>query len=176
MICAASTGNALLSYVPDLCRVILDNATLLGSPIGSSVSIDTAVRTKTDALRIMKSRLCYLSKHDALVLLRHSFAIPKVLYILHTAPCFTSLYLEAYNSVLQSTPSEVLNIHFHDFSARIQATLPVSAIGIGIRRAFQLAPSAFLASAAGTHSIIYDTVYYQKEWPLFLILQLRKPS
>ena len=105
----------------------------------------------------MKSRLCYLSKQDALIFLRHSFAIPKFLYILRTAPCFTSLCLEAYDSVLQSTLSEDLNIHFHDISAWIQATLvPVNAGGIGIRRAVQLALSAFLASAAGTHSIIYD--------------------
>ena len=34
--------------------------------------------------------------------------------------------------------------------------LPVSAGGIGIWRAVQLAPSAFLTSATGTHSIIYD--------------------
>ena len=49
-------------------------------------------------------------------------------------------------------------LHFHDTctSAWIQATLPVSAGGIEIRRAVQLAPSAFLASTAGTRSIIYD--------------------
>ena len=60
--------------------------------------------------------------------------------------------------MLQFTLSEVVNIHFHDISAWIQATLPVSAGGIGIRRAVQLAPSIFLASAAGTHSIIYDVL------------------
>ena len=89
MICAASASIALLSHVPaDLCRVSLDNATLLGSPVGCSVSIDTAVRTKTDALRIMKSRLCYLSKLDALIcfatLLQYQRSCPFVvlLYVL----------------------------------------------------------------------------------------------
>ncbi|KAL5463170.1 hypothetical protein EMCRGX_G032047 [Ephydatia muelleri] len=47
-------------------------------------------------------------------------------------------------------------IHFGDASAWIQATLPVSTGGIGIHRAVQLAPSAFLASAAGTHGLIYE--------------------
>ena len=40
-------------------------------------------------------------------------------------------------------------------SAWIQATLPVSAGGIGIRRAVQLSPSAFLAYAAGMRRFIY---------------------
>ena len=64
MICAASAGTSLLSHVSDLCRVSLDKATLLGSPVGSIVSIDTAIRTKNDVLSIMKSRLCNLSKQD----------------------------------------------------------------------------------------------------------------
>eukprot|EP00731_Ephydatia_muelleri_P015335 Em0008g1055a len=47
-------------------------------------------------------------------------------------------------------------MHFDDASAWIQATLSVSAGGIGIHRAAQLALSAFLASAAGTRSLIYE--------------------
>ena len=43
----------MLSHVPDLCRVRSDKATLLGSPVGSTVAIDTAIRTKTDALSIV---------------------------------------------------------------------------------------------------------------------------
>ena len=37
-----------------------------------------------------------------------------------------------------------------------QASLPVRAGGIGIRRAVQLAPSAFLASAAGSSDLVYQ--------------------
>ena len=37
-----------------------------------------------------------------------------------------------------------------------QASLPVRARGIGIRRAVQLAPSAFLASAAGSSDLVYQ--------------------
>ena len=44
MICAASAGTSLLSHVPDLCRVSLDKAALLGSPVGNTVSIDTAIK------------------------------------------------------------------------------------------------------------------------------------
>ena len=56
--------------------------------------------------------------------------------------------------ILCSTLSSIMNIHLDSESSSLQASLPVKAGGIGIRRATQLAPSAFLASAAGCSSII----------------------
>ena len=77
LICADQAGRALLHLAPDLCKVRPDTAALLGSPIGSSV--DEALLDKVEALRKMKSRPSLLSSQDALILLRHSFAIPKIL-------------------------------------------------------------------------------------------------
>ena len=105
-------------------------------------------------MKVMRSRLSLLGKHDALCLLRHSFAIPKVLYILRSAPCFSSAHLGAYDEELRSILSEVLNISLEDDSSWLQASLPVGYGGIGVRRATQLAPSAFLASAAGSSVLI----------------------
>ena len=45
-------------------------------------------------------------------------------------------------------------MNFEDNSAWIQATLPVKLGRIGIRRAVQLAPSAYIASAAGCSDLI----------------------
>ena len=58
-----------------------------------------------------------------------------------------------YDSLLQSTTCTF---------AWIQATFSVSAGGIGIRRAVQLSPSAFLAYATGTRRFIYimATIHY----------------
>ena len=50
--------------------------------------------------------------------------------------------------------SDYLNIDFSCESAWSQVTLPVCFGGIGVRRASQLAPSAFLASAAGSYDLI----------------------
>ena len=62
-------------------------------------------------------------------------------------------------SLLQSISSDILNIHFLDGdSSWIQATLPVRTGGLGIRRAVQLAPSAFLASAAACSDLVYQIV------------------
>ena len=55
---------------------------------------------------------------------------------------------------MSSTLSEVLNISLEDDSSWLQASLPVDYGGIGVRRATQLAPSAFLASAAGSSALI----------------------
>ena len=55
--------------------------------------------------------------------------------------------------------SSVTNIHFTaDDPAWTQATLPVRFGGLGIRSAMQLAPSAFLASAAASLSLIKTIV------------------
>ena len=101
----------------------------------------------------MGDRLHFLHAHDALLLLRHSFAIPKILYIIRTAPCFLSPRIEAYDNLLRSILSDITNVCLDDDNTWLQASLPASAGGIGIRRAAQLAPSAFLASAAGCSAL-----------------------
>ena len=65
---------------PSLCYVSCSEATLLGSPIGGLECIDHTIEEKVDMLERMGSRLHVLSSYDAL-LLRHSFAILKALYI-----------------------------------------------------------------------------------------------
>ena len=83
-----------------------------------------------------------------------TMTLDSMLYILRTAPCFTSPCLAVYDAELRSTLTEVLNIDFSCESAWSQATLPVCFGGIGVRGASQLAPSAFLASAAGSYNLI----------------------
>ena len=97
----------------------------------------------------MGERLPHFCRHDALLLLRHSFAIPKILYLLRTSPCFRSTKLVEFDLLLRSIVSKVINVNLSDDDVWCQASLPVSSGGIGIRSAVQLASSAFLASAAG---------------------------
>ena len=73
--------------------------------------------------------------------------------VLRTSPCFLSPSLQEYDSLLMSTVSSIANIHFED-PAWSQAILPVRSGGLGIRSAVQLAPSAFLASAAACSELI----------------------
>ena len=92
-----------------------------------------------------------MQTQDALTLLRHSFAIPKVLYILRTFPCYTSDSLQLYDDLLKSLSSRILYISFQNIElAWTQATLAIGSGGLGIRSAVQLAPSAFIASTAAS--------------------------
>ena len=130
------------------------NATLLGSHIGDVDCVDEVIMRKIELLQLMGERLNLLCSHDALTLLRHYFAIPRLLFTLRTAPCFLSGHLKSFDDILCSTLSNIVNMNLNSESAWLQASLPVKAGGIRIRRAIQLAPSAFLASAAGCSSIV----------------------
>ena len=111
LICSESAGKSLLQFAPDLSRVSCEEAMLLGTAIGPIQSINVAILDKVDVLKTMGRRLCYLKRHDALLLLRHSFSIPKILYLLQTAPCFASPVLERFHIELRSILSAVLNIN-----------------------------------------------------------------
>ena len=148
------TKEAMLLEILGLRSVHCSNATLLGTPIGSEECINDIIREKAGMLELMGDRLSLLPSHDALLLLRHSFAILKVLYLVRTAPCFLSPELRSFDDLLRHLLSSIVNIPLSDESAWLQATLPVRAQGIGIRRAVQLAPSAYLASAAGCSELV----------------------
>ena len=108
----------------------------------------------TDRNQSMESRLHVLDCHYAILLMKHTLVIPKILYILRTAPFFLSSTLAVFDRELQSLLSEVLNINFVNDAVWTQATLQVKNGGIGLCSAVQLAPSAFLASAATCTNLI----------------------
>ena len=97
-------------------------------------------------------RLKLLHSHDALCLLRNALALPKILYVLRTAPCITSSILSDLDCLQRSLLEDICNVSLNDASWS-QASLPIRAGGLGIRSFAMLATSAFLASAAGSSSI-----------------------
>ena len=163
LICNDFTGLGLLAHAPDLCKVKPCQATLLGSLIGGLESIDISLiditlLEKLSSLKVLGTRLVHLHKQDALLLLRNAFVIPKILYVLRTVPCFYSTILETFNQELRSILSTVLNVCLDNNSTWTQATLTIASGGIGIRSSIQLAPSAFLASAAVSSTLVYQTL------------------
>ena len=148
-----STEAEMLDKNPDLLVVNSDNACLLGSPIGGMASINSILQTKIQSLEVFKRNLTTLHSHDALCLLRHAFSLPKVLYVLRTAPCFCSSLLSDFDVIQRSLLESICNIQLSERSW-LQASLPVNSGGLGIRSAVMLAPSAYLASAAGSSCII----------------------
>ena len=144
-----------LSMAPGLRIVDPEFATLLGSPIGNVEGIEEVIETKTNALRDMGRRLQHLQAHDALCLLKHAFALPKLLYTLRSAPCFLSTKLQDFDAVQCSILSEITNVDIGvEDQAWSQASLPVKFGGLGVRSAAMFAHSAFLASAAGASTLV----------------------
>ena len=154
----AATGT-LLAAAPNLQVTDPDSATLLGSPLGGIDSINESIRDKVECLRILGNRLEHLHTQDSLLLLRHSLAIPRLSYILRTSPCFLSAELRVYDDLLKSITSSITNNSLQSsVTAWPQASLPVKNGGLGIRSAVQLAPSAFLASAAGSSTLVAQII------------------
>ena len=149
-----ATAVPILSAIPGAQVVDPARATLLGSPIGDVASITSVINDKIRLLTTMGERLQHLSTQDALLLLRNSFAIPKLLYTIRSSPSFLSPSLQRYDEILRSIVSDITNINL-DETAWTQASLPVKSGGLGIRSAVQLAPSAFLASAAASSDLTH---------------------
>jgi len=104
-------------------------AKLLGSPLGDDDCVSAALAEKVESLRRLGERLKHLAAHDALVLLRNCFSLPKLLFALRTAPCFHSSYLETYDDCLREILCSVTNTYLaQDSPAWSQATLPVNLV------------------------------------------------
>ena len=85
-------------------------------------------------------------------LLRSAFTLPKLLFLLRTAPCFQSDLLSEFDHLQRTLLETFCNIKLDDLSWT-QASLPINLGGLGIRSAVLLAPCTFLASAAGSEPL-----------------------
>ena len=95
----------------------------------------------------MAERLTTIDAHDAVFLLRCCYAIPKLTYFLRSAPTFrTMATLQEYDQVIKNCLEDIINIKL-DQEAWTQSSLPIKQGGLGIRKATDLALSAFLSSA-----------------------------
>jgi hypothetical protein len=130
-----------------------DKVTLLGAPICPGPCVDKVVEGKRLELQALSEKLPFMPRHDCLFLLGNIISMPRLLYTLRTAPCMESQELVLYDNLLRSTLAECMNVDLSQ-AAWEQASLPVKLGGLGIRSAVMLAPSAFLASAAGAENLI----------------------
>ena len=80
-------------------------------------------------------------------MLRSVVTTPGLLYTLHAAPCAGNIEVTRYDSLLRSTLSRTLNVKLSDEG---WAEASLSMRELGVRSTGLLAPSAYLASAAGT--------------------------
>ena len=129
-----------------------EEASLLGAPLLTGSYMDKSLTLQCENLNRAVSRLNLISSHDALLILRHSLSAPKLNYILRAAPCAGHSALNAFDNSLKNAISCIINVDLSP-SQWLQASLPVSLGGLGVRSVSMLAPSAFLASAAETKEL-----------------------
>jgi len=136
------------SIAPDIVIVDPAAAVLLGAPVGSQQSVDLVLENKLTELQRLSHRLKGLAAHDAFYLLRNCFSLPKLQYTLRCSPCFTSPVIARYDECIRTTLELILNVQLAD-KAWQQASLPVSAGGLGVRTVDQIALPGFLSSIIG---------------------------
>jgi len=76
--------------------------TLLGASILKGKAQDKAIQDKIDDLTRAVERLKHLQAHDALVILKNSLAIPKLLYLLRTSQCSDNPLLRQFDDTLRT--------------------------------------------------------------------------
>lgn len=129
------------------------NLTLLGSPIFDEC-FETLAEEKLSSLRLMTTKLKNLNSHVAYFLLKNCFAIPKLTYFLRTSASWRfPVFITSFDREIRLCLENILNLQLDD-KQWIQATLPISRGGIGIRRVQDISLPAFLASAFGARSLV----------------------
>ena len=129
----------------------------LGAPILPDVSLDEHLDNAISKLKAMENKLVDLSSQDALFIIRNSLALPKLNYILRATPCSGHHLLNVYDDNLRLMLINILNISLTD-SEWAQATLPIGLGGLGVRKSAELAPSAYLASAAASLHLVDEVL------------------
>ena len=122
-----------------------NDLSLLGTPLFQE-ALDPEISSRLATFKSTCTRLQSLEHHDALFLLKNVFHIPKLLYLLRTAPCFSSSILKEFDQTARSCLETITNCRLDD-QAFNQASLPVKFGGLGIRRAEDICLPAFIASS-----------------------------
>ncbi|HSN24572.1 MAG TPA: reverse transcriptase domain-containing protein, partial [Methylomicrobium sp.] len=147
-LCGITSHATLVSFQ----QFTPETATLLGAPLSTGQALTDSLTARCADLARAVDRLNMVSAHDALLLMKNSLSAPKLLHILRSAFCDGHELLKKFDDILKSALCTICNVSLTE-QQWLQASLPVRAGGLGIRRVSSLAPSAFLASAAGTRDL-----------------------
>ena len=141
------------NFLPDLKITSIEDSIILGSPIANK-GVRSEIISRTNALKRMISKLNLIDAHQAFVLLKNSFAIPKLTYLLRSSRAFLqSDLLEEFDTTLRKAMTQISNIDFTDASWT-QATLPTRSGGLGIRKSIDIGLPCFISSATSVHAMV----------------------
>ena len=104
-----------------------------------------------EEFKSLSSNIKLIKAHGAQLILKASSSTSHIIFMLRCSPCLGNAILSQIE-VLKSKISHIANVVWSD-EQLIQASLPVKARCLSIRRAFSLALPAYLASATSTASL-----------------------
>jgi hypothetical protein len=127
----------------------IKETSLLGAPLFEGPTLDQAWSDRIIDLTRACERLKQIGAQDALILLRASFGIPRVQYLLRCSPSAYHPSLLTFDDLLRSAIEVITNSKLTK-NQWLQASAPIREGGLGVRRVAALALPAYLASAAST--------------------------
>ena len=130
---------------------------LLGAPVDIQ-GIPGTIHEKREALERMTSKLEVLNPHQAFVLLKDAFAIPKLQYVLRSLPAYLcGEELSIFDRALFDSLGRATNESLEGDVCK-QAGIPVNFGGLGCRRAGDIALPSFIASMNSLGELMENTL------------------
>jgi len=140
----------------DFKQCVVGQESLLGSPLRNK-GVDTVLNTQVAVLRQFATHLLGLSTHESFYLMNNSLAIPRLMFLLRSSPCFLSPVVTQFDLELLRVMTSVSNCAFTDTSWS-HASLPVRFGGLGILSLGKLAAPAYMASARFSHELLRQII------------------
>jgi len=102
-------------------------------------------------LESITENLELIELHEAFFILKNCLSIPKLTYLLRSAPCFKCKEeLEAFDTAIRINTEKICNVTFGK-----DASLPIRHGGLGLRSAADLSLPCFLSSSFACQGLIY---------------------
>ena len=148
-----TTLEMFRGVLPDVRLVTKEECSLLGAPIHVD-GINAALATKKVELEVMAERLVQLDNHQAFILLKNCFAIPKLQYLLRASPAYLdTVGLFNFDETVRKALTNITNVLFMNESW-VQATFPVKLGGLGIRKSSDIALPSFISSMHSVSNLV----------------------
>ena len=138
-----------------LIRITDEGVVLLGAPLGSAAFVEGEVKKKVSKVEEVTEMLPLIEdSHTEYALLRSCLSLPKLSFLLRAVD--TSDYaqhLQTFDRITREALTRILGTPIGDRSW-LQAKLPVSMGGLGLRAAEDQAPAAYAASVLSCKTLV----------------------
>jgi len=125
---------------------------LLGSPLNQD-STPLHLEAKTKRLGNIIENLGLIEQHQAFFVLKNCLSVPKLIYLLRSAPCFKcKKELELFDTATKTNMEKICNVSFGEENWS-QASLPIRHTGLGLRSEVNLSLPCFLSSSHACHRL-----------------------